>query len=30
VTMQAALTMDRVVRVWVTDKDDVVILDKTL
>lgn len=30
VTMQAALAMDRVVRVWVTDKDDVVILDKTL
>jgi len=30
VTMQAALAMDRVVRVWVTDEDDVVILDKTL
>jgi transposase InsO family protein len=30
VTMQAALAIDRVVRVWVTDKDDVVILDKTL
>jgi len=30
VTMQAALAMDRVVRVWVTDKDDVIILDKTL
>jgi transposase InsO family protein len=30
VTMQAALAIDRVVRVWVTDRDDVVILDKTL
>jgi hypothetical protein len=30
VTMQAALALDRVVRVWVTDKDDVVILDQTL
>ena len=30
VTMQAALAFDRVVRVWVTDKDDVIILDKTL
>jgi hypothetical protein len=30
VTMQAALTIEHVVRVWVTDKDDVVILDKTL
>ena len=30
VTMQAALAIDRVVRVWVTDKDDVIILDKTL
>ena len=29
-TMQAALAIDRVVRVWVTDEDDVVILDKTL
>jgi hypothetical protein len=29
-TMQAALAIDRVVRVWVTDKDDVIILDKTL
>jgi hypothetical protein len=30
VTMQAALATNRVVRVWVTDEDDVVILDKTL
>ena len=30
VTMQAALAIDRVVRVWVTDKNDVVILDKKL
>ena len=30
VTMQAALPFDRVVRVWVTDADDVVVLDQTL
>lgn len=30
VTMQAALSRDLVVRVWVTDKADVVVLDKTL
>jgi hypothetical protein len=30
VTMQAALPLDRVVRVWVTDEDDAVILDETL
>ncbi|MEO8693375.1 MAG: anti-sigma factor [Acidimicrobiales bacterium] len=30
VTMQAALPLELVVRVWVTDKADVVVLDKTL
>jgi hypothetical protein len=30
VTMQAALPLDKVVRVWVTDKADVVVLDKVL
>jgi hypothetical protein len=30
VTMQAALPYDHVVRVWVTDHDDVVVLDKTM
>jgi hypothetical protein len=30
VTMQAALPVDHVVRVWVTDEDDLVILDKVL
>jgi hypothetical protein len=30
VTMQAALPIDHVVRVWVTDKADVVVLDKTM
>jgi anti-sigma-K factor RskA len=30
VTMQAALPIDHVVRVWVTDKADVVVLDKAL
>jgi transposase InsO family protein len=30
VTMQAALAVERVVRVWVTDAEDAVILDQTL
>jgi hypothetical protein len=30
ITMQAALPLDHVVRVWVTDKADVVVLDKVL
>jgi anti-sigma factor RsiW len=30
VTMQAALPIDRVVRVWVTDQDDATVLDKVL
>jgi len=30
ITMQAALPLDRVVRVWVTDRDDAIVLDKVL
>jgi len=30
ITMQAALPADRVVRIWVTDEDDEVVLDKVL